>query len=123
MLGGCPLSDLGVVPLQIWGLSPYRFGLEHLDRVTSMKVLRLRSQETLSGRKEYIVVGATTVCGEDVTCRGKVGVVSCCSCGERWWLSTCHVQILIFDVTEVIPEPGKPLTKHKLKVNTCTIIS
>lgn len=80
---------------QSWEVVPHtKFGLEHLDRVTSMKVLRLRSQETLSGRKEYIVVGATTVCGEDVTCRGK---------------------ILIFDVTEVIPEPGKPLTKHKLK--------
>lgn len=80
---------------QSWEAVPHtKFGLEHLDRVTSMKVLRLRSQETLSGRKEFIVVGATTVCGEDVTCRGK---------------------ILIFDVIEVIPEPGKPLTKHKLK--------
>ena len=26
------------------------------------------------------------------------------------------LQILIFDVVDVIPEPGKPLTKHKLKV-------
>ena len=27
------------------------------------------------------------------------------------------VQILVFDVVDVIPEPGKPLTKHKLKVS------
>ena len=40
-----------------------------------MKVMRLRSQETVSGRKEYIVLGATSVAGEDIQCKGKVGVV------------------------------------------------
>ena len=88
-----------------------------------MKVLRLRSQETLSGRKEFIVLGATTVCGEDVTCRGKVGEVVNSYVSNGWFTSffffflfLFFFQILIFDVTEVIPEPGKPLTKHKLKV-------
>ena len=50
-----------------------RHALERYDRVTTMKVMRLRSQETLSGRKEYIVLGCTSVSGEDVGCTGKVG--------------------------------------------------
>ena len=37
-----------------------------------MKVMRLRSQETASGLKEYIVVGVASVCGEDYSCKGKV---------------------------------------------------
>ena len=37
-----------------------------------MKVMQLRSQETASGRKEYIVIGTTSVCGEEVQCKGRV---------------------------------------------------
>ena len=40
--------------------------------MTAMKVMQLRSQETVSGRKEFIVVGATSVAGEDAQCKGKV---------------------------------------------------
>jgi len=36
--------------------------------------MRLRSQETLSGRKEYIVVGSTVVTGEEFQSKGKVGL-------------------------------------------------
>ena len=52
--------------------------MERFDRVTTMKVMSLRSQETMSGRKEFIVVGATSVCGEDFVCKGRV----CLWC---WW--------------------------------------
>jgi cleavage and polyadenylation specificity factor subunit 1 len=71
-----------------------RYELDEYHHVTSMKVMRLRSQETLSGRKEFIVVGATVVIGEEVNAKGK---------------------LMIFDITEVIPEPGKPLTQYRLK--------
>ena len=43
--------------------------------MTVMKVMLLRSQETMSGRKEYVVVGATSVCGEDTPSIGKVSVM------------------------------------------------
>ena len=51
---------------------PFRFDMARFDRVVSMKVMQLRSQETASGRKEYIVIGTTSVCGEEVSCKGKV---------------------------------------------------
>ncbi len=47
--------------------------MDHYERVVTCKVMRLRSQETLSGRKEYIVVGTTIVTGEEFQCKGKVG--------------------------------------------------
>jgi len=49
-----------------------RYSLERYHHVTCMKVMQLRSQETISGRKEFIVVGATSVTGEDAPCKGKV---------------------------------------------------
>ena len=46
--------------------------MSRFERVVSMKVMQLRSQETASGRKEYIVIGTTSVCGEEVQCKGRV---------------------------------------------------
>ena len=41
-----------------------------------MKVMLLRSQETMSGRKEYIVMGTTSVCSEETASTGKVVTLS-----------------------------------------------
>lgn len=38
----------------------------------SMKTIRLRSEETLSGFKSYIVMGTNLSLGEEVTSRGRV---------------------------------------------------
>ena len=46
--------------------------MEPFCHVTSMKVMSLRSQETLSGRKEFIVLGTTTIHGEDMNTKGRV---------------------------------------------------
>ena len=46
--------------------------MDTFHHVTSMKVMSLRSQETLSGRKEFIVVATTTLYGEDLNSKGKV---------------------------------------------------
>ena len=49
-----------------------RYEMEAHYQVTDMKVMRLRSQETLSGRKEFIVVGTMATFGEEVSTKGKV---------------------------------------------------
>ena len=49
-----------------------RHEMEAHYQVTDMKVMRLRSQETLSGRKEFIVVGTMATFGEEVSTKGKV---------------------------------------------------
>ncbi len=58
-------------------LSPFhstvcRYDLDRFERVVTMKVMKLRSQETMTGRKEFIVMGTTTVCGEAVQSKGRV---------------------------------------------------
>lgn len=48
--------------------------MDPFHHVTSMKVMRLRSQETLSGRKEFIVVATTATFGEELNAKGKVSI-------------------------------------------------
>ncbi|XP_073233775.1 cleavage and polyadenylation specificity factor subunit 1-like [Porites lutea] len=79
-----------------WEIIPStRIEMEDWEHVTTCKNLMLSSQETHTGHKGFICVGTTHVYGEDITCRGR---------------------ILIFDIIEVVPEPGQPLTKNKFKM-------
>ncbi|XP_044171683.1 cleavage and polyadenylation specificity factor subunit 1-like [Acropora muricata] len=79
-----------------WEIIPStRIEMEDWEHVTTCKNLLLSSQETHTGHKGFICVGTTHVYGEDITCRGR---------------------ILIFDIIEVVPEPGQPLTKNKFKM-------
>ncbi|KAI6653121.1 hypothetical protein LOD99_3957 [Oopsacas minuta] len=72
-----------------------RFELYPFEHVTALKSLHLRSQERASGLKIFICVGTTVLYGEDFTAKGR---------------------ILIFDIIDVVPEPGKPLTRNRLKL-------
>lgn len=40
--------------------------------MTTMKNITLKSEETVSGMKGFIVVGTTYVYGEDLPCKGRV---------------------------------------------------
>jgi cleavage and polyadenylation specificity factor subunit 1 len=59
-----------------------------------MKHLYLSSEGMHSGQRGYVVCGTAYCYSEDITPRGFVR---------------------IYDVIEVIPEPGQPLTKNKIK--------
>jgi len=68
--------------------------LENWENITCMRHVSMRDAGTVSGLKGYIVVGTTNCFGEECTSRGR---------------------ILILDLVEVVPEPGQPLTKNKVK--------
>lgn len=68
--------------------------LEEWEHVISFKNVSLSYEGARSGLKEYICVGTNYNYSEDITSRGR---------------------ILIYDIIEVVPEPGKPLTKFKFK--------
>lgn len=52
-----------------------RHEFEEFEHVVTMKVMNLRSQETVTGRKAFIVIGSSTAHGEELVSRGKVIII------------------------------------------------
>ncbi|KAL9078386.1 MAG: hypothetical protein Q9157_002681 [Trypethelium eluteriae] len=65
------------------------------ETIMSMQTMVLETSEATHDRKELVVVGTTFVRGEDLATRGR---------------------IYIFDIVDVVPEPGRPETNKNLKL-------
>ncbi|GAB0099522.1 Cleavage and polyadenylation specificity factor subunit 1 [Sergentomyia squamirostris] len=78
-----------------WEIVPSaQIDLDEWEHVTAFKNVSLQCEGTRSGLKEYICIGTNYNYSEDITSRGR---------------------ILIYDIIEVVPEPGKPLTRYRFK--------
>lgn len=69
--------------------------MEPCETVLCVETLNLEVSESTNERKQLIAVGTALTKGEDLPTRGRV---------------------YVFDIADVIPEPGKPETSKKLKL-------
>ncbi|XP_063696234.1 cleavage and polyadenylation specificity factor subunit 1 [Culicoides brevitarsis] len=87
--------EIVLVSPETWEIVPEtNIDLDEWEHVISLKNVSLAYEGALSGLKEYIAVGTNYTYSEDITSRGR---------------------ILLYDIIEVVPEPGKPMTKFKFK--------
>ncbi len=78
-----------------WSIVPgTTIDIGEYNHVTAFTIARLLSPAHVSGFKNYVAVGTTSVHTEEVSQRG---------------------EIVIYDVRTVAPEPGQPTTKNKWK--------
>lgn len=86
---------------QIKLISPFNWSvidtidLEECETVMCIETLNLEVSESTHERKHLIVVGTAVARGEDLPIRGRV---------------------FVYDVVEVIPEPGRPETNKRMKL-------
>ncbi|KAK8376849.1 hypothetical protein O3P69_010050 [Scylla paramamosain] len=91
-----PLFSIQLFSPVNWQMIPNtEYCLEPWEHVTCCKNVILAYEGDRSGLRGYLALGTTYCFGEDITCRGR---------------------IIIFDVIDVVPEPGQPLTKNRLKM-------
>lgn len=96
-----------------WDVIPNtKIDLDEWEHVNCLKNVSLEYEGTRSGLKGYIAVGTNYNYGEDITSRGRVTILYS---GLRQSSLFLYFQILIYDIIEVVPEPGQPLTKNKFK--------
>lgn len=93
-LPSVPQSSIKVVSPKSWSVVD-EYPLELAEHVTAVKNINIEVSENTHERRDLIVVGTAIVKGEDTPARG------------------C---IYVFDVIEVVPEPGRPETGRKLKL-------
>lgn len=95
----CPTIDEYAVDLysdEDWKAVPNTgITLEEMEVVTGCEEVLLRSESTMSGLQNYIVVGTINNYGEEVLIRGR---------------------LILIELIEVVPEPGQPTSKHKMKI-------
>ncbi|KAK4105682.1 hypothetical protein N658DRAFT_492165 [Parathielavia hyrcaniae] len=92
-----PTADRGTLKL----LSPMTWTvvdsvqMESCETILSVEVLNLEVSEFTNERKQLIAVGTALTKGEDLPTRGRV---------------------YVYDIADVVPEPGRPETSKKLKL-------
>ncbi|GMT23540.1 hypothetical protein PFISCL1PPCAC_14837 [Pristionchus fissidentatus] len=95
----CPAIDEYAVDLysdEDWKAVPNTgITLEEMEVVTGCEEVLLRSESTMSGLQNYVVIGTINNYGEEVLIRGR---------------------LILIELIEVVPEPGQPTSKHKMKV-------
>ncbi|KAJ2937814.1 hypothetical protein O0L34_g18596 [Tuta absoluta] len=78
-----------------WEIIPNtKIELDEWEHVTCLKNVSLSYEGTRTGLRGYIALGTNYNYSEDITSRGR---------------------ILIYDIIDVVPEPGMPLTKNRFK--------